>query len=587
MFSVVGGAIEKMLALDSINQVYLQAASGDEAKPFAARVLETMKVGYDVSASDLGRIPAKGPVVVVANHPFGGLEGVILGQLLRTIRSDVKLMANFLLERIPDMRDDFIFVDPFAGEGAARANLRPLKETIGWLKKGGMLGVFPAGAVSHIDLKQGGVVDPPWSTTIARIIRRAEAPVVPVFFQGSNSLLFQVLGLIHPRLRTAMLPHEFLNKKNRTLEVRVGAAVPFKRIAELPDEEMMVYLRMRTYHLQHRKATPKKERKTRRIPVRVMKPDHAEVIPATDPDLLDREVRALPIERRLVESGPIDALYAYAREIPNLLLEIGRLRELTFREVEEGTGQAVDLDLFDDYYIHLFLWQRETREVIGAYRLGKTDVILDQLGKRGLYTHTLFHYRKRLLREINPALEMGRSFIRKEYQRNYSSLLLLWKGMGQFIVQNPRYKTLFGPVSMNNAYNTMSRHLLIGFLKLNNFLPEYSRLVKARKPLRGSLLKKWKLKRSKMVVRDLEDVDTLISDIESDLKGMPILMRQYLKLGGKLLGFNVDPDFSYVVDGLILVDLTKTDRKTLAKYMGKEGAESFLAHHGLGNASPT
>jgi putative hemolysin len=583
MFSVVGGAVEKMLAIDKINHIYYQAAESPEKEThFADRVLDNMDVSYEVATEDLARIPKTGPVVVVANHPFGGLEGLVLASLLKSVRPDVKLMANFLLERIPDLRDFFIFVDPFGRTESAKVNIKPLKETMAWLRGGNMLGVFPAGEVSHVNFRKGGVVDPPWSSTIARLIRKTETPVLPVYFVGTNSLVFQLLGMVHPRLRTAMLPHEFANKMNRTLHVRIGNLIPFEKLADLDEAALTEYIRMRTYHLRDRKGDASQKKRVLTLPVQITLP-RAAMTPIVAPEparILADELQQLPGGQKLLDNGNLEVYWAEARQIPRLLREIGRLREITFREVNEGTGQAIDLDPFDDYYVHVFIWQKIRQEVVGAYRLGKSDEILSRLGKRGLYTSTLFKYRKKLLKRISPALEMGRSFIRKEYQRNYSSLLVLWKGLAHYIAKNPDYKILFGPVSINSEYQSTSRQLLVGFLKMNESIPELARLVKARRPLRTNPLKYWKLRKMRRAVRDIDEVESLIADIETKLTGMPILLRQYLRLGGKLLAFNIDPNFSYVLDGLILVDLTKTDPKVLERYMGKTQAGQFLAYHG-------
>ncbi|HMO50717.1 MAG TPA: GNAT family N-acyltransferase [Kiritimatiellia bacterium] len=584
MFSLVGGTVEKVLAIDQINHIYYTSAeSKTPDEHFADRILETMRVQYDVTEADMARIPKSGPVVVVANHPFGGLEGLILASILKTVRPDVKLMANFLLERIPDLRDFFIFVDPFGRAESAKSNIKPLKETMAWLRAGGMLGVFPAGEVSHIDIRKGGIVDPTWSPTIARIVKKTGAPVLPVYFVGSNSLTFQLLGLVHPRLRTAMLPHEFINKSNRTIHARIGSLIPHAKLADLDEAALMDYIRMRTYHLKDRKKEKGQKKRVWSLPVRIAAPksEMTPVVEAEPPEMLIRELASLAPEHKLLESGGLSAYFAYSRQIPHILREIGRLREITFREVNEGTGSAIDLDRFDDYYIHVFIWSEAKQEVVGAYRLGKTDVILEQLGKRGLYTSTLFKYRKKLLKRISPALEMGRSFIRKEYQRNYSSLLMLWKGLAHYIARHPDYKILFGPVSINSEYQSLSRQLLVGFLKQNESLPDLAKLVKPRKPMRMNPIKKWKLRKMRTSVKSLDEVESLIGDIETDLTGIPILLRQYLRLGGKLLAFNIDPDFSYVLDGLILVDLTKTDAKVMERYMGREQTRQFLAHHGI------
>lgn len=582
IFSVVSAPLERLLAIDRVNQIYFEVGKRTDDRHFADKVLEVMNVSYTIAKDDLERIPKEGPLVVVANHPFGGIEGILMCALLRQVRTDVKFMANFLLGRMPDFRDSLILVDPFGGGDAAKANIKPLKESLKWLKDGHVLGVFPSGEVSHINLLRGGVTDPQWSDTIGRIVRATRSPVVPMFFKGSNGFLFNLLGLVHPRLRTAMLPSELANKQDKLIDIRIGNAIAFKKLERFErDSDMMDYLRMRTYYLENRKPEAKKHMQVTPFPVRLVKPKEVPIAPPVDPELLRAEVNRLPLEQVLVDSGTYLVLYAGADQIPQTLREIGRLREVTFRDAGEGTGQAIDIDRFDDYYIHLFVWNKATNEVVGAYRLGQTDLIMDRLGIRGLYTSTLFRYKASLLRHISPALEMGRSFVRKEYQRSFAALQLLWRGIGAYVVKYPRYKILFGPVSVNNDYQSSTRQLLAMFLKMNNFQPDLAKLVKARKPMRENLVEKWKARKARLIVDDLAEVESLISDVETDLKTIPILLKQYLKLGGKLLGFNVDPAFSDVLDGLILVDLTKSDRKVIDRYMTKEGVDRLLAYHGL------
>lgn len=579
-FSVVSGSLQRMLALNRINQIYLQAAHATDG-PFTRRILDVLQISYSLSDEERARVPVRGAVLIAANHPFGGLEALILADILQTIRPDVKFLANFMLERIPDIRDSCIYVDPFGRPDSKRRNLRPMKESIAWLKSDGLLGVFPAGEVSHMDARRGGVVDPPWNDAVSRLAARAGCPVVPVYFKGVNSILFQMAGLLHPRLRTALLPRELVNKRLKTIPVRIGHPIPWKKLEKLPDDAVRTtHIRVRCYRMGLRKESrdaPK--RKVVSILVKAVKPERVPVVDATDSDRLSSEVEAIPLPDRLIHEGDTLVFHTLATRSPALVREVGRLREITFRDAGEGTGNAIDLDSFDDYYIHLIMWSTRNKEVMGAYRLGPTDLILPRLGKRGLYTQTLFKYRKSLLRQIDPALEMGRSFIRKEYQRSFSALLLLWKGIARYVAAHPRYKILFGPVSINNDYQSISRQLLITYLKSTNFERTLARGVTARNPVRRDLRAAWLVRRSGVVVESLDDVDELLSEIESDMKGIPVLLRQYLKLGGKLLAFNLDPNFSHVVDGLILVDLTQTDPKVLGRFMGKAEAAQFLNYH--------
>ena len=577
--ALVSPAVERALAFHRLNAVYDDVCQNPTDDHFAEKVLESLKVTVDVSARELDRIPKTGPLIVVANHPFGAVDGMILMSILHRARPDAKVMANFLLARIEELREMLICVDPFEGDGAKARNLGPLKDAIRHVKAGGALGCFPAGEVAHLDLQKRAIVDPQWSETIAGIVRRTGATVVPLYFHGRNSPLFQLMGMIHPRLRTVMLPRELLRKHHRTIKVKIGHPIPANRLRQFPDDRRTVdYLRMRTY-LQAAGLHKRRERGSMPADEPESESKYAEIIPAVDPGKLADEIAALPADAKLVEAGDQDVYAAHAHQIPLCLREIGRLREISFRAVGEGTGKPLDLDRFDETYLHLFIWQREKAEIVGAYRLGQSDVILPKYGINGLYTATLFDYDRNLIDQIDPALEMGRSFIRPEYQRSYAPLMNLWKGIGRFMCLNPHYVRLFGPVSISNDYNDLSRRLMVDFLMANKFARDLAALCRARHPMRRPKRKRLVKGVDSVVVRDIDEVSDIIADIEREPKGVPILLKQYLRLGAQLLGFNIDPDFGDVLDGLILIDLRDTDRKILGKYMGKEAMAEFLTHH--------
>ncbi|MFZ1731018.1 MAG: lysophospholipid acyltransferase family protein [Bacteroidota bacterium] len=569
LFGYIQPRLERVLAFDDLNAIAESAeriVDGDSAEN---RILRVLDANCTVSEEHIQRIPADGPLIVVANHPFGGVEGLLLASLLKRRRKDVKVMANAFLGQIAQLRDLFILVDPFGGPGAVKANLAGMKESVRWLRNGGVLAVFPAGEVSHYDDQLGQVSDPAWSSTVGRLVQLSGAPVLPVYFEGTNGPLFQTLGMIHPWLRTLRLPHEFVNKRGTHTVARIGNAVSPERIKGFKTAaDVTSYLRIRTY-LQRTETLP------------TTSTDIAQsalpVVPVTETSAIRKDIMDLPEEALLVSHEAYRVYAADAPALPSVLREIGRLRELTFRANSEGTGKDIDLDQFDEHYLHLFLWNDETSEIVAAYRLGQTDVILPQQGKSGLYTRSLFNIRKRLLKQISPALEMGRSFVRIEYQRQFLPLLLLWRGIGTYVVRNPRYRNLFGPVSINSNYSNSSLQLLMDFLSNNN--PDRrSRWVRAKTPPTQQFSQGFDPKTMSTVVRDFSELSSLISDIEEDKKELPVLLKQYLKLGGVLLGFNLDADFSDVVDGLILVDLVKTERHLLERYMGKEGANSFLSH---------
>jgi putative hemolysin len=535
-----------------------------------------------VSLDDQARIPATGPVVVVANHPFGAIEGMILAHVLFQRRADVKVLANYLLAQVPQAQEFCIFVDPFDRPHSAQANIRGLKEALTWLKQGHMLVVFPAGEVSHLNLRQGQVVDPAWNDNVARLIRRSEAAVLPAYIHGSNGLFFHLAGLVHPLLRTVLLPRELLNKRDRTVEVRFGSSISVRQWQAYPtDSELTAYLRQRTYTLASRPSTLVEPSRLPqlRFPLPSKPQNFAPISLAQPGAVLQAEIDHLPTSQLLAESNDLAVYYAQAAQIPNLLIEIGRLREISFRDAGEGAGKALDLDVFDIYYLHLLIWNRARQEIVGAYRLGLTDVILKSHGLKGLYTNTLFRYSHQFIAQISPAIELGRSFVRPEYQREYAPLLMLWRGLGQFVMRHPKYHVFFGPVSISNAYTGMSRELLVEFLRMQYHLPELAPLIKAKNPPRRAGRAVCKPDELSRMIRDLDELSTVIQDIETDQKGVPILLKQYLKFGAKVLAFNVDPEFSNVIDVLVLVNLAQTNPKVLRRYIEKEQVETFLAYH--------
>jgi len=568
--------MEKACRLEHLNRLYADLPATRDDRDFLRTILALFNINYHVADQGLTRIPHEGGLIIVANHPFGAIEGVIMAAMLRGLRDDIKILANGLLQRVPEISDLFIGVDIFGGNSATQRNISPMKDALRWLKQGGVLVVFPAGEVAHLDLRRRSVIDPAWHPSIGRIVRRSGVPVLPVFFEGRNGAMFQLAGLLHPHLRTALLPREMINKSGQTLVVRIGEIISEKRLLAFKKDAPAItdYLRLRTEMLHNGQAGPvNKPEKT--TPSEIHWQAVAESESAT---VLAAEVAALPDRQCLVKNNEYVVYYACARQIPRLLNEIGRLRETTFRASGEGTGKSLDLDLYDSYYIHLFVWRPESREVIGAYRLGESDDILARFGKKGLYTHSLFRYKRKLLNTLSPALELGRSFVRQEYQRSFAPLMLLWKGIGQYVAQHPQYRILFGPVSISNDYQNHSQQLLVEFLRVNHSLPDLGRLVKPRRPFRQQTNLKNLCRDAAHRSRDVDDVSELLSQLEPDGKGVPVLIKQYLKMGGHLLAFNVDKDFNHAIDGLIMVDLRETDPRVLRRYMG-DSTEAFLATH--------
>ncbi len=541
-------------------------------------LLSAMRIRLRVDPADEARIPLSGPTVVVANHPYGVLDGAILTVLLKRVRADVKILTNSLLGDVPELSEHCIFVDPFQTDRSVECNRRALRESVAWLQSGGMLAIFPAGEVSHVQMPVPQIADPEWNNTAARLIRRTGASALPVYFCGHNGVGFQLLGLIHPRLRTAFLLQQLLEQEGKTIEVRIGSEIPHDSIVEIDsDRDAIEYLRWRTYLLARRK----KQETVWPVALRsrLVFRSQEEIAPAIRPELLMEEVAGLSPDRCLIENGDLAVYLGSARETPKLLEEVGRLREVTFRQVGEGTGKGRDLDRFDDYYWHILLWNKAKGELVGSYRAGNTAEILSSYGVSGLYTGTLFRYDDCLFGRLGPALELGRSFVRPEYQRQYAPLMLLWKGIARLIAMHPEIAVLFGAVSISNEYSKASREMIYRFFKSRMRNDELAGLVEPRQPFRPGFLHRWECRGLWQAIRDLDELSHPIKDLESDGKGLPILLRQYDKLGGKLVAFNVDRKFSDVLDGLVVVDLRQTDPAVLDRYMGSEAASRFRNLH--------
>jgi len=567
-------SLESMLGLRWLAKRYAKLESTATPQEFVRLCFKTLNINHVIETGHLENIPATGATIVVSNHPFGAIEGMLMADLLLQRRNDVRIMANGILKRIPELQDIFLGVNPYGHREAKYQNVSAMREALRWLKQGGLIFVFPAGDVSSIRLKKLAITDGEWDSSIARLAVMTEANVVPMHIAGYNSPAFYLAGMLHPILKTLMLPRQLINKQNSTIRLRIGKPITCKRLTESKnDDEMASYLRLRSYLLAQDKTRIKQQKDSSMPAVTT----HDVIVKPIDSTLLCAELKMLPQEQLLAESGSMQVYYASAEQIPWLLQEIGRLREISFREVGEGTGKETDIDLYDSFYRHLFVWDREKNQVIGGYRLGLVDEVLQKYGRSGLYSYSLFRYSQAFLQQLGSAIELGRSFVRPEYQRNFAPLMLLWKGIGHFVALNPRYANLFGPVSISNEYNSMSQMLLIRFLKQNLFDNSLGRYVKPRRPYRIRPYAAINGQNDQTVT--LEDLSGLISDIEEDEKGVPVLIRQYLKMGGKMLGFNIDPDFNDCVDGLIRVDMREADPRLLTKYMGVDGARSFLAWH--------
>jgi putative hemolysin len=557
-----------LLQLRTYQRLYADVLARPPAA-FEQRALDALNIRADGAIDQEVLIPSTGPLIVACNHPHGALDGLLLASVIRRRRPDIRVLTNFLLSRIPELAELCLFVDPFGGRSAQVRSQAGLRASHLWLRDGGALIVFPAGEVAHARATTGTRQDSPWSPTIGRLALATGAQVLPAFIEGKNSSLFYAAGHLHPALRTALLARELLKKRDASVTVRLGQPIAARELGQTSVDAARATLSIRSAV-----ETLGRSGTTRSAGVEEQVGSHR----LAKQDVIQSEIEQLSSECRLVASGAYEVLVADASAIPVTLQEIGRLREITYRAIGEGTGRPIDLDEFDEQYLHLFAWDRVHRQIVGAYRIGRTDRILPARGIQGLYTRTLFRYDVRLIDRLSPALELGRSFVRAEYQKNYSALLLLWKGIGQFVARNPHYRVLFGPVSISARYRDSSHDLLMAFLQQNRLDADLAKLVEATHPRIANAV-------PAVASASIEEVDRLIAAAESDGKGVPILLRQYLKLNAKLLGFNVDPRFGDALDALMMVDLTTVDVAILNRYLGRTEAAIFLSRHRRAHAA--
>lgn len=555
--------------LSKLDKFYAQRPVGCDTQQFLRFTLEVLGIDYQVHKGTLTHIPTSGATVIVANHPLGCVEGVILAELLLQVRNDVQILANQYLKTVPELDQLFIGVDVFDGQNAHQANLTALRQAHQHLAKGGLLLLFPAGEVSQlVDKKSNKVTDKAWSHSVSRLIRKSRATSIPIFIEGQNSKRFYLAGKVHPLLKTLLLGRELLNKSNEKILISIGTAIKYKEVNGLSDEQMTSYLRLNTYLQQ--------ESTTHSPPADIKTP----LLPINDPvaiqDQLD-DLAALEREHLLLSSGEFDVYCTPSERIPSIMHEIGRLREINFRNAGEGTGRNLDIDQFDRDYLQLFIWDRENQTLVGAYRLGLVDQLVDKHGITGLYSRTLFHFDQPFINSMGPAIEMGRSVIDEKYQKSMAPLLLLWKGIAAYVEKNPKYTHLFGPVSISNDYSERTRQLLAETMTLHYYHPEIAEFVTPSNPLPIED-KNWNTSML-TALGDIQLLSRLIARIDEG-KNVPVLLRQYLGLNGKLISFNVDPCFNNALDGLIMVDLRQVPLKTLARYMGSNQAEKYLTQHG-------
>lgn len=519
-----------------------------------------LNLHYDLEG--LENIPREGPCVIVSNHPHGMSDGLMFGDIAMRVRSDVRIIVNEFLDCVRGMRPYEIKVDVYGGDKAKRANMQSMKQILQWLREGHCILVFPSGSAASYSPQDKRVIDDPWQANIAGIIRKTNATVVPMHISGRTGLLFQLVTLFAKGHRASLLPREIKRDGRMRHSIRLGKAISpsvFSMLKE--DTALSDYLRLNSMLLRYPQRTTESKQETRK-----MLPIESTECSA----VLEQEIAELPPETLCYANDKtgFSVFAVTAEQIPHMLHEIGVQREITFRAVGEGSGTACDLDDYDNHYVHLIMWDCKQKALAGAYRFGRSDVILKNHGCKGIYNSMFFDFSEKFLEFAKEGLELGRAFITKAYQRHPAALDTLWMGLGRYLTANPQYRYLYGTVSVSNEYTALSRALILSYLKSNRMHPDLQHEVKAKcAPQNMDLLSE----DARLLPTAMEDpklLTSIISKIEPDGKGIPVLLRQYLRLGGTMAAFNIDHDFGDTLDCFVIVEPCAIDTRLRQRYLG-------------------
>ncbi|MGZ4959059.1 MAG: lysophospholipid acyltransferase family protein [Methylomonas sp.] len=541
-------ALKKLIHEDDFNNVI---AKNRHLRGFAFldKLLTFFKFSYQVSNDSFNNIPSEGRLLIVANHPIGTLDGLALLKLIRSVRPDVRIVANRVLSHMEPLQSIFLPVDVLSD----KKNLKDTYKTmLDALENEEAIILFPAGEVSRITPK--GIRDGKWQTGFIKLAKKARCPILPIHIKAKNSALFYSMSTLYKPLGTMLLVKEMFNKKNQEIKFKVGSPIPYSAIENSEETHKQLSQRFRKHVLNLGKKNKPLLFDTVET---VVHPADAKAVK-----------KALYRSRLLGETrdGKKIFLYRFKDDCP-VMQEIARLRELTFRTVEEGTGLASDLDKFDVYYSHIVLWDDNDLEIVGAYRVGEGPKIMADHGIEGFYTQTLFDLQSDFAGFLPYSIELGRSFVQPRYWGQHS-LDYLWYGIGAYLREQPDIKYLFGPVSISNAYPQPAKELIIGFYQQQCGWDLLQ--TKARKPFVIS-----EQSRHFAATEFTADYSTSFKILNSELKKLgvkvPTLYKQYVELcvdkGCHFIDFNVDPDFNNCIDSLIMVEIDKITPKKRQRYI--------------------
>ena len=561
-------AVMRLAKINKVNDLY-DKIKDLEGQEFFDKLLEELNVKYLAFQEDLAKIPKTGPFILVSNHPLGALDGVIMCKILTEIRPDFKVMGNFLLTKIKPMEPYVISVNPFEKRKEAYSSMSGMREALKHLSDGGCLGIFPAGEVSNKNNEYNEILDKEWQEPALKLIKKAQVPVVPMYFHAKNSRLFYNVSKIHPDLQTLMIPAEMVNKREKPIKIRIGRPVTPKILNEYETpKELGEFLRKKVYMMKSYFEDRKSVAEFLKVKNLNISPKEEVVVQNIIDEtplveiLADRENLRKKEGKMLFSNGDYEVYFTKFDEIPAMMREIGRQRELTFRAVGEGTNLPFDLDEYDKHYHHLILWDNVAQKIAGAYRMALGSEVMKNYGIKGFYTNSLFDFDQELQPFFKKVIEMGRAYISIEYQQKPLPLFLLWRGIVHVCLRNPEHKFLMGGVSISNRFSDFSKSLMIEFMRSHYFDPAVAQYVHPKNDYKVYLSERDKSLFFEGLDDDLNKFDKLIDDFEPEMR-LPVLIKKYIKQNAKVVAFNVDPNFNDAIDGLMYIRISDLPEGTI------------------------
>lgn len=575
----IAWGLKNATRLNRLNDIYKRGL-GKEAPEFLEYLLNDLEISYELHEEDIKRIPKEGPFVVVSNHPLGALDGILMMHIIGKVRPDFKVMGNFLLHRIKPLEPMVIAVNPFETRKEAYSSSSGMRAALKHVKEGGCLGIFPAGEVSAKD-DEGNIVDRKWQESAMKLVKKLEVPVIPMYFRAKNSPFFYRMAKLHPNLQTALLPSEMVRPRVKPIQIRIGKPILLKQQHEFEDiNSYTEFMRKKayslsTYYTQKKSSLMDTLKIPTTIAINTTNKKPKPIVAETSPLLILEEINALRKipDALLFTNNNYECYFSKAQEIPNILREIGRLRELTFREIGEGTNQEIDLDRYDVHYHHLFLWDSDAGRLVGAYRMALGKEVYEQFGIDGFYINELFHFEPEIHPFFKKCIEMGRAFVVADYQQKPMPLFLLWRGIVHLTLRNPEQKYIIGGVSISNQFSDFSKSLMIEFMKSHYYDPYVAQYVRAKNEFKLKLKDEDKEFFFDEAEADLNKFDKLIDELEPNVLRLPVLIKKYIKQNARLIGFNVDPKFNDAIDGLMYIRISDLPEGTVKPVLEELQAE--------------